>query len=155
VEKLGNQVHIPWSRRYFQTMQFSKTAVPHWQPELLNHSLKSMKVNFSIYLGQHNHQIWTSLNHSGQFWRLEWGTDSNLHHHEHILQEEWYKIPLETVLNLYKSIPRRIAAVLKIKMAQNHINKEICTVSVVFPLFCPTRVRFRVGGIVLDYPCPS
>jgi hypothetical protein len=29
--------------------------------------------------------------------------------------EEWYKIPLETVQNLYESIPRRIAAVLKAK----------------------------------------
>jgi hypothetical protein len=32
---------------------------------------------------------------------------------EDVLQEEWYKIPLETVQNLYESIPRRIAAVLK------------------------------------------
>jgi hypothetical protein len=32
---------------------------------------------------------------------------------EHVLQEEWYKIPLETVQNLYEPIPRRIAAVLK------------------------------------------
>jgi hypothetical protein len=23
-----------------------------------------------IFPGQHNHQIWISLNHSGQFWRL-------------------------------------------------------------------------------------
>jgi hypothetical protein len=34
---------------------------------------------------------------------------------EDVLQEEWYKIPLETVLNLCESIPRRIAAVLKAK----------------------------------------
>jgi hypothetical protein len=33
--------------------------------------LKSMMVNFSSFLGHHNHQIWTSLNDSGQFWRLE------------------------------------------------------------------------------------
>jgi hypothetical protein len=32
---------------------------------------------------------------------------------EDVLQEEWYKIPLETVQNLYEPIPRRIAAVLK------------------------------------------
>jgi hypothetical protein len=32
---------------------------------------------------------------------------------EHVLQEEWYKILLETVQNLYKSIPRRTVAVLK------------------------------------------
>jgi hypothetical protein len=31
------------------------------------------------------------------------------------LQEEWYKIPLKTVQNLYESIPRRIAAVLEVK----------------------------------------
>jgi hypothetical protein len=28
---------------------------------------------------------------------------------EDVVQEEWYKIPLETVHNLYESIPRRIA----------------------------------------------
>jgi hypothetical protein len=32
---------------------------------------------------------------------------------EVVLQDEWYKIPLETVQNLYESIPRSIAAVLK------------------------------------------
>jgi hypothetical protein len=32
-----------------------------------------------------------------------------------VLQEEWYKIPLETVQNLYESIPRSIAAVSKTK----------------------------------------
>jgi hypothetical protein len=31
------------------------------------------------------------------------------------LQEEWYKIPLETVENKYESIPRRTASVLKAK----------------------------------------
>jgi hypothetical protein len=32
---------------------------------------------------------------------------------EDVLEEEWYKIPLETVQNLYESIPRRIGTVLK------------------------------------------
>jgi hypothetical protein len=31
-----------------------------------------MKVNFKIFPGHHHHQIWTSLDHSGQFRRLEW-----------------------------------------------------------------------------------
>jgi hypothetical protein len=31
---------------------------------------------------------------------------------EDVLQEEWYKIPVEIVQNSYESIPRRIAAVL-------------------------------------------
>jgi hypothetical protein len=34
---------------------------------------------------------------------------------EDVLKEEWYKSPLETVRNLYESIPRSIAAVLKAK----------------------------------------
>jgi hypothetical protein len=37
---------------------------------------------------------------------------------EDVLKEEWHKIPLETVQNLYESIPRRIAAVLKTKGGQ-------------------------------------
>jgi hypothetical protein len=28
--------------------------------------LKSMKVNFNTFPGQHNHQIWASMNHSSQ-----------------------------------------------------------------------------------------
>jgi hypothetical protein len=31
----------------------------------------------------------------------------------YILQEKWYKVPLDTVQNLYELIPRRTAAVLK------------------------------------------
>jgi hypothetical protein len=34
---------------------------------------------------------------------------------ESVLREEWYKIPLEAVQDLQESIPRRIAAVLKVK----------------------------------------
>jgi hypothetical protein len=34
---------------------------------------------------------------------------------EDVRQEEWYKISLEAVQNLWKSIPRRTAAVLKAK----------------------------------------
>jgi hypothetical protein len=32
---------------------------------------------------------------------------------EDVLQEEWYKIPLETVQNLYESIPIRTGAIYK------------------------------------------
>jgi hypothetical protein len=34
---------------------------------------------------------------------------------EDVLQQEWYKTPLQTAQNLYESIPRRIAAVLREK----------------------------------------
>jgi hypothetical protein len=45
---------------------------------LLSHGLNSIKMNFNNFPAQQNHQIWTSLNHCGQFWRLEWGTDPHL-----------------------------------------------------------------------------
>jgi hypothetical protein len=40
---------------------------------------------------------------------------TSLKQFEGVLLEEWYKIPLKTVQNLYESIPRRTAAVLKAK----------------------------------------
>jgi hypothetical protein len=40
---------------------------------------------------------------------------TSLNHVEDVLQEEWYKILLQTVQNLYKSIKRRTAAVLTAK----------------------------------------
>jgi hypothetical protein len=49
------------------------------QLELFIHGLKNMKVNFSIFPGQHKHHIWTPLKYSGQFWRWDSETNSNLH----------------------------------------------------------------------------
>jgi hypothetical protein len=60
---------------------------------------------------------------------------------EDVLQEEWYKIPLEIVQNLHESVTRRIAAVLKTNVVQRCIIKEMCTLSIVFPLFCSTPVH--------------
>jgi hypothetical protein len=59
---------------------FKDHNVPFAQMELFRRSLKSMMANSDIFPGQHTHQIRTSLNHSGQFWRLDWGTDSHLQH---------------------------------------------------------------------------
>jgi hypothetical protein len=71
---------------------------------------------------------------------------------EDVLQEEWYKILLETVQTLYESIPRRTAAELKAeKVVQHHNNKEMCAVSVVFPLFCPTPVLAAMPPILGFY----
>jgi hypothetical protein len=41
---------------------------------------------------------------------------TSLNQPEDVLQEELYKIPLETVQNVYESIAKRIAAVLKAKV---------------------------------------
>jgi hypothetical protein len=71
MDRLGNEMH-PMIQMLFTRVQFpKKMMLPFIQLELLSHGLKSMKVNFSIFPGQHNHQISTSLNHSGQFCRLE------------------------------------------------------------------------------------
>jgi hypothetical protein len=81
VDRWDNQVHpiiqtlVPNNNTLFQKRQCPLFT----QLELLSHDLKSMKGNF-IFPGQHSHHIWTSLNHSGQSWRLEWGADSHLHH---------------------------------------------------------------------------
>jgi hypothetical protein len=50
VDRLGNQVH--------PMIQLSKMTMPPFtQQELFNHGLKSIKANFKIFPGQHNHQI--------------------------------------------------------------------------------------------------
>jgi hypothetical protein len=61
---------IPWSRHFRTTMQFSKDDNAPIYTAGTVPSLKSMKVNLSIFPGQHNHL----------FWRLVWGTDSHLQH---------------------------------------------------------------------------
>jgi hypothetical protein len=56
-----------------------------------------------------------------------------------VLQEEWYEVPLERVQNLYQSIPRRTAPVMKAEGGSTPC-QEMCTVSIVFPLVCPAPV---------------
>jgi hypothetical protein len=80
VGMLGNQVYPMIEMLFPNNDAVSKMIVtPFTRLELFCHGLTSMTVNF-IFLGQHNHQVWTSLYHSDQFWRLEWGTDSHLQH---------------------------------------------------------------------------
>jgi transposase len=62
------------------------------------------------------------LNVTEQLWsvleprvRKRFSPPTSLKQLEDILRGEWYKIPLETVKNLYESIPRRTAAVMKAK----------------------------------------
>jgi hypothetical protein len=73
---------ITWFTHFRTAVQFSKTTVPIFtQLELFSHSSKNVKVNFSIFPGQHIHQVWTSLNCCGQFWTLQWGAHSHLQFH--------------------------------------------------------------------------
>jgi hypothetical protein len=51
---------------------FQEDNVPvHTAGTVQSFFLENMKMNFNSFPGQHNHQISTALNHSGQFWRLE------------------------------------------------------------------------------------
>jgi hypothetical protein len=62
------------------------------------------------------------LNITEPFWsvlenrvRSRFPPPTSLKQLEGVLQEEWYKISLETVQNSYQSIPRRTVALLKAK----------------------------------------
>jgi tryptophanase len=50
--------------------------------------------------------------------RHRFPSSASLQKLEDVLQEEWYKIRLETVQYLDESIPRRTVAVLKAKVGQ-------------------------------------
>jgi hypothetical protein len=100
-------------------MQFSKTIMLTFtQLELFSHSLKSMKgTSVSSLVAQSR-----ELNITEPLWsyletrvRKSFPPATSLKQLENVLQEKWYKIPLETVQNLYESIPRRSAPVLKAK----------------------------------------
>jgi hypothetical protein len=117
---------------------------PFTQLELFSNGVRSMKVNFQ-------HLTWPAQSLELSITELlrpvletrvgnRFPPPATLKQLEDILQEELYKIQLETARNLYKTIPRRIAAVLQEKVVWHRLSKEMCTVSVVFPLFCPTPV---------------
>jgi hypothetical protein len=81
VNMLGNHVH-PMIQTLFRNNDavFQDDSAPIHTAGTVQSWFEIIKANFSIFPGQHTHQIWTLLNHSGQFWRLEWGTDSHLQH---------------------------------------------------------------------------
>jgi hypothetical protein len=113
VDRLGNQVH-PMIRRYFRTTkQFSKITtgtVESWFEENedeLHLPWLTQARNLNII-----EPLWFVLE-TGM--RNRFSPTTCLKGLEDVLHEEWYKTLLEIVQNLYKSIPRRIAAVLKTK----------------------------------------
>jgi transposase len=81
---------------------------------------------FEEHEGELQHLPWPSqsphLNIIKPLWsvletrvRKRFPTPTALKQLEDVLLEKWYNIPLETVQNLYKSILRRTAALLKVK----------------------------------------
>jgi hypothetical protein len=55
--RLGNQVHPMIETFLNNSAVFQDNNAPFTELELFSHGLKSMKVNFNIFPGQHNHQI--------------------------------------------------------------------------------------------------
>jgi hypothetical protein len=98
---------------------FQDGSAPFTQLELCSHGLKSMEVNLNIFSGQQNHQIsniieplWSVLET-----RVRYGfpRPTSVKQLEDILQEELYRIPLETVNKFYVPVSRCFAAAWKAK----------------------------------------
>jgi hypothetical protein len=119
VNRLSNQVHHVTQRLSSNNDAVSQDDhAPFTQLELFSHSSKSMKVNFNIFPGPAQspylitEPLWSVLKIRT---RNRFPSPTSLKQHEDVLQEEWYKIPLETVQILYESIRKRTEVVLTAK----------------------------------------
>jgi hypothetical protein len=88
----------------------------------LNQTAGTVQAWFEEHEGVIQHLPWPAqlpdLNTTEPLWsvsktrgRNRFPPPTSLKQPEDVLHEDWYKIPLETVQNLYKSVPRMIAAV--------------------------------------------
>ncbi|PNF41537.1 hypothetical protein B7P43_G12318 [Cryptotermes secundus] len=154
LDRLGNQVHP-----MIQTSFPQKDAVSQ-DDNVPIHTAGTVQLWFEEHEGELQHLPWSAqpqdLNITEPLWsvletklRNRFLPPTPLKHLEDVLQEEWYRILLETVKNLYESIPRRISPLLRQKVVQHHIDKEMCTISVVPPLFCPTSVYSLTAQVIL------
>jgi hypothetical protein len=142
LDKLGNQV-----RPIIQT-SFPNTDAVFQDDNAPLHTTESAQSWFEEHEGELQHLPWPAqlldLIIIIPLWSVlesrvgnRYPPPTSLKQLEHVLQEQWYKFPLDTVQNIYESIARRITVVLKENVTQHHIDKEMRTVSVVFPVFCP------------------
>lgn len=88
------------------------------------HTAKIIKSWYDDHADDFKHLVWPAqspdLNIIEPFWstlearvRNVFPPPSSLKKLEQVLIDEWYKIPIEVVQNLYDSIPRRVQAVIK------------------------------------------
>jgi hypothetical protein len=95
------------------------TMPPFTPLELFSHCLKSMKVNFNSFSGQHNQQILNIIEPLEPVLEIRvrnrFPLPTSLKQLEDVERRLVYNFSLEIVQNLHDSIPRRITAVLKIK----------------------------------------
>jgi hypothetical protein len=142
VDRWGNQVHHIIQMLFLNNDVIFQDDMPSFtRLELFSHGLKSMKVSF-IFPGQHNRQISILLNNSGLFWWLEWGRDPHLQHPRSNLKMFFEKNGVKFHYRLFETCMSPFQEGLQLywrrQVVEHHINKEMCTVFVVFPLFCPT-----------------
>jgi hypothetical protein len=114
----GNQVHP-----MIQMLFLNNDAV--FQDSAPIHAAGTVLSQFEEHEGELQHLSWPAqlpnLNIATLWsvWRLRvrsrFPSPTSLKQLEDVLREECYKIPLQTLQNLYKSIPRRTAVVLKAK----------------------------------------
>jgi hypothetical protein len=120
MDRLGNQV-----TPIIQTLFPNNDVV--FQDNVPIHTDGTVQSCFEEHGGELQHFPWPTqspnLNIIPPFWsvlearvRNRFPPPTSLKQLEDVFQDEWYKIPLETVQNLYESISRRITAVLKAKV---------------------------------------
>jgi hypothetical protein len=122
---------IPWPRRYFLPNNDAVFQDDHTPI----HTAGTVQSWFEEHEGELQHLPWPArspdLNIIEPLWSVLETRVSNrspppisLKQLEDVLQEERYKIPLDTVQRLYESIPPRIAAVLKAKLSNTTLIKK-------------------------------
>jgi hypothetical protein len=120
VDRLRNQVPS-----LIQTL-FPNNDADFQEDNALIHTDESVQLWCEERKGEHEHFLWPAqspdLNITEQLWsvlepsvRNRFPLPTSLKQLGHVLQEEWYNIPLQTVQNLCESIPSSIAAVLESK----------------------------------------
>jgi hypothetical protein len=120
MDRLGNQVHP-----VIQTL-FPNNDVVFQDESAPIHTAGTVQTRFEEHEGELQHFPWPTqspeLNIMAPLWsvletrvRNRFPPLKSPHQLEDVFQEEWCKIPLETIHNLYKSIPRRIMAASKAK----------------------------------------
>jgi hypothetical protein len=118
------------------------------------HTAEIVQSWFKEHEGELQHPPWSAqspdLNIIEPLWsvlesevRNRFPPPTSLKQLEDVLQDEWHKIPLQTVRNLYGSIPRRIAAILKAKGGPTQYKQRnvysICSVSIILSNPCKSK----------------
>jgi hypothetical protein len=126
-------------------------SFPRWYCPI--HTAGTVQSLFEEHEGELQHLPWpaqsSDLNISEPLWsvlvnrvrgRFQPQPSPPLKQTKDVLKKEWYKILLETFKTCKSPFQVGFRLYWRQKVVQHHINKEMCTVPVLYPLFCPTPV---------------